>query len=93
MSDHLKDTNFLELLTQQEKAARYLQLLKEVKDAIKRREINNKQLMIFFRECILQMKSYCLTSNNPGIVESFSKETDGLWNTEVKRKKNFSLNI
>ena len=80
MSDHLKDTNFLELLTQQEKTARYLQLLKEVKDAIKRREINNKQLTIFFRVCILQMKknsSYCLTSNNPGIVESFSKETDG----------------
>ena len=31
MSDQLRDTNFLDLLTQQEKTARYLQLIKEVK--------------------------------------------------------------
>ena len=74
MSDQLRDTNFLELLAQQEKTARYLRLLKEVKDAVKRREINDKQLNVFFCVCILQLKkssSYCLTSNNPGIVEQY----------------------
>ena len=52
MSDQLRDTNFLELLAQQEKTARYLRLLKEVKYAVKRREINDKQLTVFFRVCI-----------------------------------------
>ena len=86
MSDQIRDTNLLELLSQQEKTARYLQLLKGAKLAVKRRELNDKQLTVFFlRVCILQLKKnsrYCLTSNNPGIVEqyyskAFSKDTDG----------------
>ena len=47
MSDQIRDTNFLELLSQQEKTARYLQLLKEAKVAVKRREIHDKQLTVF----------------------------------------------
>ena len=35
MSDQIRDTNFLELLYQQEKTALYLQLLKEAKVAVK----------------------------------------------------------
>ena len=108
MSDQIRDTNLLELLSQQEKTARYLQLLKGAKLAVKRRELNDKQVTVFFlRVCILQLKknsSYCLTSNNPGIVEqnyskAFIKKNDGpfvlkgLCNTDFKRTKNFSLNI
>ena len=43
MSDQIRDTNFLELLSQQEKTACYLQLLKEAKVAVKRKELNDKQ--------------------------------------------------
>ena len=56
MSDQIRETNFLELLLQQEKTARYLQLLKEAKEAVKRRELNDKQLTVFFHVCIIQLK-------------------------------------